>query len=322
MLSVKDLNSSNGTFIDGSRLQEEGTLRPGARLKLGSNEFSVEIHFGIYTLLSLLGEGGMARVYLAEDDRHAKWALKIPNESHPDFKRRFMRESNNHSHLKHVNIVGVHKTGEVSGRPFVAMQYIDGGTLQARLKEGQPLPLNMALRIAREVADALEYAYEQGVMFHRDIKPSNILLDQQGKAYLTDFGIAKAMEDLDITHTTDVLGTVYYMSPEQAQGSKGLDKRTDIYSLGVVLYQMLAGVVPFDTTSSKPAILHKHVYDPPPPLREANPTVPPQVEQIVLKCLEKKPADRYQSAQALSDALAMAGGGQLSVPHQAPMPVS
>ena len=306
-VSVKDLNSSNGTFIDGTRVQEE-VLRPGARLKLGSSEFQVQVRFGSYTLLSLLGEGGMARVYLAEGEHHVRRALKIPNDSHPDLKLRFMRESRNHSHLEHANIVRVHETGEVSGRPYVAMQYIDGGSLQARLKDDKPLPLNMALRIAREVAYALDYAYRQGVMFHRDVKPSNILLDQQGKAYLTDFGIAKAFEDPDITQMTDVLGTVYYMSPEQAQGGKKLDKRTDIYSLGVVLYQMLAGAVPFDTTSSKHAIVLKHISEPPPPLREANPDVPEQVVQIVMKCLEKNPDDRYQTAQALSEALAAAGG--------------
>lgn len=307
-VSVKDLNSSNGTLVDGTPVQE-GTLRPESCLTLGSSEFRVQIRFGMYTLLSLLGEGGMARVYLAENEHRVRRALKIPNDSRSDLKLRFMRESKNHCHLEHANIVKVHETGEVGGRPYVAMQYIDGGNLQTRLGDGKPLPLNMALRIAREVADALDYAYSQDVIFHRDIKPSNILLDKQGKAYLTDFGIAKALQDLDITQTTDVLGTVYYMSPEQAQGGKKLDKRTDIYSLGVVLYQMLAGVVPFDTTSSKPAILLKHISEPPPPLREANSDVPEQVVQIVEKCLAKSPDDRYQSARALSEALKTVGGG-------------
>ena len=253
-----------------------------------------------------LGVGGMATVYLAHDLRHdRKVALKV---LHPDLAatigpERFLSEIRVTANLQHPNILGLFDSGVAEGQAFYVMPYVDGESLRDRLNRERQLPVTDALRITTGVAAALDYAHAHGVI-HRDIKPENILL-QSGQAVVADFGIALAVQQAGgqrITQTGLSLGTPQYMSPEQAMGERTLDARTDIYALGVIAYEMLAGEPPFSGPNAQ-AIVSRVLTEKPRPLTLLRDTVPPHVEVAVHRALQKLPADRFASAAAFAAAL-------------------
>ena len=258
---------------------------------------------GKYQIVEEIGRGGMATVYKAWDTAHQRYvALKVlpPYFQHDtEFLKRFHREARAAAKLDHPNIVRVYEAGEVDGINYIAMEYIAEGSLQDRLT-GEPLDPATAIDIAVQIASALAYAHARDIV-HRDVKPSNVLLTGDGRALLADFGIARASEHSWITRTGTLIGTPEYMSPEQAEG-KAVDHRSDLYSLGIVLYQMLTGRVPF-AGDTPLAVLHKQVYEAPPPPRALNPEIPAGVEKALFRALAKRPKDRYQSAGEMAAAL-------------------
>lgn len=262
---------------------------------------------GRYTIERSLGRGGMATVYLARDLRHDRLvALKV---LHPELAatigtERFHREIKTAARLQHPNILTVYDSGEAAGQLWFTMPYVDGESLRERLTREPQLPLGDALRIARDAAEALDSAHRHGVV-HRDVKPENILLSE-GRALLADFGIAQTLHgDERLTATGMVVGTPAYMSPEQASGETELDSRTDVYALGCVLYEMLAGHAPFLGTTAR-EVVARHALDPVPPLRASRPDVPAALEGVVRTALAKAPADRFPTAGAFVAALAPA----------------
>ena len=251
---------------------------------------------GRYRVLGRLGIGGMATVYLAEDSSLGrKVALKVMAERYAEdgeFVERFRREAQAAARLNHPNIIAVYDRGEADGRPYIAMEYLQGRTLkQVIQKEGQ-LPPERAIAIAMQVLAGLRYAHEHGVV-HRDVKPHNVLVGDDGRIKVTDFGIAHA-GDPQMTEVGSIVGTAQYLSPEQARG-RAVGPQTDIYSLGVVLYEMLAGRVPFEGDSSV-AIAMQHVSDPAPPLQSLAPDVPDSLALVVAHAMLKEPSQRYGSA--------------------------
>lgn len=263
-----------------------------------------------YEISRELGGGGMARVYLAHDAVLGRdVALKILRDQFAEdaeFAERFKREAQSAASLTHPNIVSVYDRGESEdGTAYIAMEHVGGGTLKEHITREGALAPEEASRLALQVAEALGLAHRRGVI-HRDIKPHNVLLtephgaqaDASADAKVTDFGIARAAASTTISQTSRVMGTASYMSPEQALG-ESLDHRTDLYSLGVVLYEMLTGELPH-TAESPVAVSLKHVNDTPRPPREANPDVPRDLEAITMKLLEKAPDDRYRSAPELA----------------------
>ena len=263
-----------------------------------------------YTLQRELGRGGMAVVYLAHDVRHARpVALKI---LHPDIAAalgpdRFLREIQLTASLQHPHILPIHDSGEAAGRLWYTMPYFAGESLRERLKRESQLPVDDVLQIGRNILAALSHAHRHGIV-HRDIKPENVLLET-GEAVLADFGIARAIDAAGaerLTQTGMAVGTPVYMSPEQATGSRELDARSDLYSVGCVLYEMLAGHPPFMGTSQQ-EILRRHVMDPVPPLRSARSEVPESLDRAIAKALAKAPADRWSGAQQFAEALRQPG---------------
>ncbi len=265
-----------------------------------------------YTIERELGAGGMATVYLAHDLKHdRKVAVKVlrPELAAVIGAERFLAEIKTTANLQHPHILPLHDSGEVHGSLFYVMPFVDGETLRDRLTRERQLPIDDALRIATEVADALQYAHQRGVI-HRDIKPENILL-QGGHALVADFGIALAVQSAGgqrMTQTGLSLGTPQYMSPEQAMGERTIDGRTDIYALGAVTYEMLAGDAPF-TGSTVQAIVAKVLTERPTPISTVRDTVPPGMEAAVLRALAKLPADRFATAVEFSQALRQIGSG-------------
>jgi hypothetical protein len=218
----------------------------------------------------------------------------------PNFLSRFQREARVVARLEHPNIVPVYDFAEHEGQPYLVMKYIEGETLKARLNQG-PLTKKEALSIVEAVGSALTYAHQRGVL-HRDIKPSNVLLSHAGSIYLADFGLARMVEAGASTLSKDVmLGTPQYVSPEQAKGNIELGVGTDIYSFGVVLYELVVGRVPFNADTPF-SIIHDHIYTPLPLPSEVNPKVPEVTERVLLKSLAKEPADRFKSVEALVSA--------------------
>ena len=266
-----------------------------------------------------LGAGGMATVYLAEDLKHnRKVALKVlkPELAVAIGAERFLAEIKTTANLQHPHILALHDSGEVNGTVFYVMPYVEGESLRDRLDREKQLPIDDALRIAGEVADALQYAHERGVI-HRDIKPENILL-QRGHAVVADFGIALAASKTGgsrMTETGMSLGTPTYMSPEQAMGAREVDARTDIYSLGCVLYEMLAGEPPFVGPTAQ-SIVAKVITESPKSLTAQRRTVPPHVDATVQKSLEKLAADRFPSAAAFAESLRDGGASLRTSAHQ------
>src|SRR5215218_5624969 len=257
-----------------------------------------------YEISHLLGAGGMGRVYLARDRSLSRdVALKVLDERHaenPEFVERFRREAKAAASLSHPNMVTVYDAGEDDETPYIAMEHVPGGTLKNRLQERGVLPPRVAAGVTLEVANALAAAHQKGVV-HRDIKPENVLITDQGHAKVGDFGIAKAATATAITETSLILGSVRYLSPEQAKGEE-VGPQSDLYSLGVVLYEMLTGRVPFDEENPV-ATAMKHLAEEPASPRELDPTIPRALEAITLKLLKKDPKRRYQSAKELAEDL-------------------
>ncbi|WP_347261205.1 protein kinase, partial [Rudaea sp.] len=252
-----------------------------------------------YHILRQLGRGGMATVYLAtQESVQREVALKVMSPAllaDPDFSERFLREARIAAKLHHRHVVGIHDVGRHGDHNYIAMEYLGGGAVLPR--DGSARPLAFVLRVTREIALALNYAHAKGFV-HRDVKPDNILLREDGSAALTDFGIARAADSATrMTRTGAVIGTPHYMSPEQARG-KTVDGRADLYSLGVVLHELLLGRVPYHADDSL-AVGIMHITEPVPVLPERFAALQP----LLAHMLAKKPEDRYQNGQQLADAI-------------------
>ncbi len=276
-------------------------------------------HFGRYEILSLLGRGGMADVYLAHDPQLERdVAIKLMNAivaEQDNSSARFMQEARAVARLRHAHIVQVYDFAVADGRPYMVMEYVDGGSLKIR-ESGQPLSNDEALRIAAAIGSAIDYAHQQGLV-HRDIKPANILFTRAGEPVLTDFGIAKISGQTMNTVSGSVSGTPTYMAPEQAQGSA--DARSDLYSFAVVVYEMLTGRAPFSADTPL-AMLMKHLHEPPPsPLVWRN-DLPAATADVFRKALAKNPDERFASANEIVSALraALAGEVAASIAQDAP----
>jgi tetratricopeptide (TPR) repeat protein len=261
---------------------------------------------GRYQIEREIGRGGMALVFLARDLKHdRRVAVKVlrPDLSAAIGVERFLREIQIGASLQHPHIVPLHDSGEAGGLPFYVMAYVEGESLRDRLEREKQLPLDEAIRIARDVAEALGHAHSHGVV-HRDVKPENILLSG-GHALVADFGVARALSAaaVGVTGTGLAVGTPTYMSPEQAGGMDAVDGRSDLYALGCVLYEMLVGEPPF-TGPTASAILARHMQETVPGVRIVRPTVPPGLEAVLDRLLAKIPADRYPTASAFIEALA------------------
>lgn len=275
---------------------------------------------GDYRLEALLGTGGMARVYLGVD-KYSKQlaAVKVIDASFQDefdYRARFEREAQAISRLQHPQIVKLYRYGEAAGIIYIAMQYVPGTDLASLLNtyrtEGTEILLDDVCRLTYEIGSALDYAHQQGII-HRDVKPANILVDQDGHAILSDFGLALLT---DVGTRGEIFGTPYYIAPEQAISSAGAIPKSDQYSLGVILYEIFTGQVPFDEgTALDTAILH--ITQPPPLPRALRPDLNPAIEAVILKALEKKPDDRYKSCMELAMALQNV---RQSIPQAAPTP--
>jgi serine/threonine protein kinase/Tfp pilus assembly protein PilF len=266
--------------------------------------FVVGESIGPYRITKQLGVGGMATVWKAYHpalDRYV--AIKVLHPSFkedPQFTTRFQREARIVAKLIHPHIVPIYDFSQHEGMSYLVMRYIDGRTLKALLKEGS-LPLDRMMEIVEPAGQALAYAHDQGVL-HRDIKPSNFIISSEGEIFLTDFGLARMAESTDITLSRDMLvGTPQYISPEQARGER-LDARTDVYSLGVVLFEMLTGKVPYDADTPY-AVIHDHIFSPLPLPTEFNPALPETVERVVLKALAKDRNDRFTGVREMVSAL-------------------
>jgi tRNA A-37 threonylcarbamoyl transferase component Bud32 len=266
--------------------------------------FNIGENIGPYRIIEQLGQGGMATVYKAYHaalDRYV--ALKVLHPAfHQDqtFTTRFQREARVVARLEHSNIVPIYDYSEHESRPYLVMKYIEGDTLKARFSAG-PLSTAEIEQVVTSVGSALAYAHKQGIL-HRDIKPSNVLLATDGVMYLADFGLARIAEAGESTLSSDsIMGTPQYISPEQAMGAKDLDAGTDIYSFGVMLYEMVVGQVPFSSDTPF-SIIHDHIYTPLPLPMDINPKVPEPVQRVLLKALAKQRADRYQSVDEMCKA--------------------
>ena len=281
---------------------------------------------GRYELSHLVARGGMADVYRAHDqllDRPVALKVLFPELSvDRSFVERFRREAQAAANLSHPNIVPVFDWGEDGGTYFIVMEFVDGRALSSILRTAGPLHPDRAAEIAADVAGALAYAHRHGVV-HRDVKPGNVLITEEGTIKVTDFGIARAVNtEESLTQTGAVMGTATYFSPEQAEG-QGVDARSDIYSLGVVLYEMVTGRPPF-LGETPVSVASKHVREHAPAPREINPGVPPDLEAIILKCLAKSPDHRYATGDDLRiDLLRFREGRAVAaVTHPIPQPAT
>jgi beta-lactam-binding protein with PASTA domain/predicted Ser/Thr protein kinase len=259
-----------------------------------------------YKILSRLGAGGMADVFLAEDEQLGrKVALKLLYQrfaEDPGFVERFRREAQAAAGLQHPNVVSVYDRGAFDGTYYIAMEYLPGRSLKQLIRQEAPLDPIRAIDITLQILKAARFAHRRGVI-HRDLKPHNVIIDDADNAKVTDFGIARAGAS-DMTETGSIMGTAQYLSPEQAQGH-AVSAGSDLYSIAVVLYEMLTGRVPFDAESAVTIAL-KHVSEAPPPMSAINPSVPPELEQVVMWALNKNPVDRPANADQFITALEQA----------------
>lgn len=257
-----------------------------------------------YEIKDTVGGGGMANVYLARDtilDRDvAIKALRMEYANDEEFIARFRREAHSATSLSHPNIVSIYDVGEEEDLYYMVMEYVDGMTLKKYIQTNGPVPVEKALDVMRQLTLAITHAHDNGIV-HRDIKPQNILIHHNGQVKVTDFGIAMALSATSLTQTNSVLGSVHYLSPEQARGGMAT-KKSDIYSLGIVLFEMLTGRLPFSGQSAV-SIALKHLQSETPSIKRWNPTVPQSVENVVLKATAKDPFHRYSQISELADDL-------------------
>ena len=279
-----------------------------------------------FHLLSVCGYGGMGAVYKARQvsmDRLVAIKVLTPSLAEdPAQVERFHREARAVAQLNHPNIIRGLDVGEASGLHYFVMEYVDGRTVQEILRTDGRLPEARALEIARQIALALEHARRAGII-HRDVKPDNIIINRKGAAKLADLGIARDLtSDCSTTQAGTTLGSPHYMSPEQARGSRDLDTRADIYSLGATLYHMVTGTVPFDGKTSA-AILSRHIKEPPSSVTSLNPSITRRTAELIDRMLRKDPAERPQSPQAVADAIdrPQASPAPVFVPRIAPRPL-
>lgn len=290
-----------------------------------------ELASGRYVVREQLGRGGMAAVYRAHDtglDRVV--AVKVMHGElgrDPSFRQRFRREAQLAAKLAHPNVVGVHDIGEEPDpggagepMPYLVMEFVGGRSLRELVERG-PVAMDEALRITGDVLSGLEASHTLGIV-HRDIKPANVMLTPDGRVKVMDFGIARAVQSAEsaLTGTGTVLGSAPYMAPEQATGGE-VDGRTDLYAVGVMLYQLLSGRLPFED-DSVPTLLFKHVYAEPPALAEAGVHVPPAVQELVTRALAKTPGERYAEAGAMRERVEAARTGEAGPPREATLPAS
>jgi serine/threonine protein kinase len=324
-----DQNSTNGTWVNGQRILQH-VVKSQDRIQIGPNVYVLQqspqadtprtptpTPTGQKQIAMVAGmpphvledyelfdkwEGGMAMVYKARSRKTGQWvAVKILRSQDPYVKDKFIKEIEVGQNLRHPNIVQVLGGGQTQGQWYMVMEFMTGGTLADKLNPKQPMPLDTAIHIIGQMCDALSYAHQRGV-YHRDMKPANILFNAEETAKLGDFGIARLAQAVTMTVQGAILGTPKYMSTEQAQGVK-VDHRADLYSLGVILYQLLTGVLPFEGKDAL-ALIGAHIKQIPRPPRQLNPQIPPAIEQAVLKALAKNPDQRFQTATEMAQALA------------------
>ncbi|MCW3010743.1 MAG: pknB, partial [Solirubrobacterales bacterium] len=262
---------------------------------------------GRYAVKHRIGAGGMAEVYCAEDlQLGRKVALKVlyPRFAEDEeFLERFRREASSAAGLQHQNVVSVYDRGEFGDTAYIAMEFVDGRTLKTIVTQEGPLPPGRAIELTTQILRAARFAHKRGVI-HRDFKPHNVIVDADDRAKVTDFGIARAGAS-DMTQTGSIMGTAQYLSPEQAQGLP-VSAQSDLYSIGILLFELLTGRVPFEGDSAV-AIALKQVSETPPRPSVLNPAVPLELERVVLRALEKEPARRYADADEFAAALQAAG---------------
>ncbi|KJS20944.1 MAG: hypothetical protein VR72_12720 [Clostridiaceae bacterium BRH_c20a] len=268
-----------------------------------------------YEILALIGGGGMSLVYQAKDIYLNRIvAVKILREyftSDNEFVRRFRREAQAVASLSHPNIVNIYDVGQDGDTHYLVMEYIKGKTLKEIINEQAPIPLNETIDIVKQICDALEHAHENSIV-HRDIKPHNIIITRGGRVKVTDFGIARAVSTATVTHTRGIIGSVHYFSPEQAKGEITGEK-SDIYSLGIVLYEMVTGKLPFEGDSPISVAL-MHIQNEPVPPSQHNPNLPDTIEKIILKAIKKNPDERYETVAKLRLDLRASLLGKTSAP--------
>jgi beta-lactam-binding protein with PASTA domain/predicted Ser/Thr protein kinase len=268
------------------------------------------IFAGRYRLERKLGSGGMADVWLAEDQELGrKVAIKMLHERYANdtqFVERFRREATHAAGLSHPNVVSIYDRGEAEGSYFIVMEYVEGRTLKELLVTRGPCPVPVAISYVRQVLAALRYAHRNGIV-HRDIKPHNVLVDHEGRVKVADFGIARAGSS-QITEAGSIIGTAQYLSPEQARGAP-VDESSDLYSTGIVLYELLTGDLPF-TGETPVEIAMKHLSQVPPSPSSIRPEIPRDLDLVVLRALAKEPADRYRSAKEMDRDLELVGRGE------------
>lgn len=256
---------------------------------------------GRYRIKRSLGEGGMANVYLAHDlilDRDVSVKLlRLDLRDDPNTKRRFQREAMAATQLNDDHIVGVYDVGEDNGLQYLVMEYVAGTDLKTYINKHFPIPFQQIIDIMEQILSAVQEAHLHGII-HRDLKPQNVLINEQQQVKITDFGIAVAVSQNALTQTNTVMGSVHYLSPEQARGSMAT-KQSDIYSLGIILYELLTGKVPFEGETAV-SIALKHFRDEMPSVREFDPRIPQALENVVLKATAKQPKERYSSAEAMA----------------------
>ena len=257
-----------------------------------------------YEIIRSIGEGGMANVYLGYDeilDRNV--AIKILRgdlSNDEKFVRRFQREALSASSLSHPNIVEMYDVGEDNGLYYIIMEYVEGKTLKQLLKKRGSLTLSEAIDIMVQLTDGMAHAHDSYII-HRDLKPQNIMIQDDGQIKITDFGIAMALNSTQLTQTNSVMGSVHYLPPEQASG-KGSTTKSDIYSMGIIFYELLTGKLPFKGENAVEIAL-KQMRDPIPSLKEDNPNIPQSIENIILKATAKNPKNRYEDAKSMHDDL-------------------
>jgi serine/threonine protein kinase len=263
-----------------------------------------KIFGGRYEVIAKIGAGGMAIVYKARDQLlNRVVTIKVLRDqfiSDEDFIRRFRREAQSAASLSHPNIVSIYDVGKDGDQEYIVMEYIEGRNLKEIIREYAPLTTENTLHLAKQLGEALSHAHEHNII-HRDIKPQNILITEDGRAKITDFGIARAVSAATVTHTGDIIGSVHYLSPEQAKGLLS-NEQSDIYSLGIIIYELLTGQVPYDGETPI-AIALKHLQEQPLPPSRINPRIEPELEAVIMRAIAKSPQTRYANVRELLEDL-------------------